>query len=122
MSDQYSLESRRRVIGQVLVCTGCCCGRVERGNPAVPVDWLKRQWRNLGLLKHLHLTISGCLGPCDLVNVVAIVGPTATTWLGGLDHQDHFAALLDWAVHSVRDNVLVELPLLLADCQFERFK
>ena len=73
------LSTKRRVIAHVLVCQGCCCGRVERGLPEVPVEWLKQERRKRGLLKRVHLNISGCLGPCDVPNVVAIVAQGRTT-------------------------------------------
>ena len=38
----------------------------------MPVEWLKTEWRRRGLLKNIQLTISGCLGPCDVPNVVLI--------------------------------------------------
>jgi hypothetical protein len=38
----------------------------------VPVEWLKQEWRKRGLLKHVQPSVSGCLGPCDVPNVVAI--------------------------------------------------
>ena len=63
-------ETKRRVIGQLIVCQGCCCGATYKGRPEVPAEWLKTEWRKRGLLKRVHLTISGCLGPCDVPNVV----------------------------------------------------
>lgn len=65
------LTTKRMVIRQVVVCSGCYCGAVNRDKPEVPVDWLKRDWRSRGLLKNIQLTISGCLGPCGLHNGVA---------------------------------------------------
>jgi len=72
MPQAKTLTTKRLVIGQVLVCQGCCCGAVERGRPEVPAEWLKAEWRRRGLLKRLQLTISGCLGPCDVPNVVVV--------------------------------------------------
>jgi hypothetical protein len=97
MTPIQSLETKRKTIGQVLACVGCCCGRTDRGKPPVPVDWLKAEWKQRKLLKTIQLTISGCLGPCDLVNVVCLVTPQRTVWLGGLTEQEHFDALLGWA-------------------------
>ena len=67
---------------QVLVCIGCCCGRVDRGKPEVPVDWLKAQWKAARLNPYIQLTISGCLGPCDLPNVVAVLTAAGQQWIG----------------------------------------
>jgi hypothetical protein len=33
-----TLATKRLVIGQVIVCSGCCCGAVSRGKPEVPID------------------------------------------------------------------------------------
>ena len=39
------LETKSRVIGQMIVCHGCCCGATLKDRPAVPADWLKDEWR-----------------------------------------------------------------------------
>ncbi|HEX9004695.1 MAG TPA: (2Fe-2S) ferredoxin domain-containing protein [Blastocatellia bacterium] len=122
MNSILSLETKRKTIGQVLVCVGCCCGRTDRGKPPVPVDWLKSEWKARKLLKTIQLTISGCLGPCDLVNVVCLIAPQRTVWLGGLTEQKHFDALLEWATQSAAANKLLPLPALLAEPEFERFQ
>ena len=94
------LTTKRKVIAQVFVCQGCCCGQVERGRPPVPAEWLKQEWRKRGLLKRVQLTISGCLGPCDVPNVVVIVAQQKTVWLGNISRQDQYQSLLDWASRS----------------------
>lgn len=94
------LTTKRKVIAHVLVCQGCCCGQVERGLPAVPAEWLKQEWRKRGLLKRVHLTVSGCLGPCDVPNVVAIVTEAKTVWLGNISERHQYQSLLDWAARS----------------------
>ena len=58
---------------QVLLCKGCCCGRTDRGLPEVPVDRIKATWKAEKLNRVVQLTISGCLGPCDLPNVAVVV-------------------------------------------------
>jgi len=64
--------------------SGCCCGNTERGLPDVPVEQLKSEWRKRGLLKRIQLTISGCVGPCDVPNVVVITTAGGTQWLGNV--------------------------------------
>ena len=53
--------------GHMFVCNGCCCGRTEKGFPALPLDEFKRQWKERGIRRRFHLTISGCLGPLSIV-------------------------------------------------------
>ncbi|HTC93559.1 MAG TPA: (2Fe-2S) ferredoxin domain-containing protein [Terriglobales bacterium] len=105
-----ALKTKRLVIGQLSVCTGCCCGQTERGLPPVPVEWLKEEWRKRGLLKRLQLSISGCLGPCDLPNVVVITHSSGTTWLGELTEFNQYHSLVEWASRSKDAGYLLPLP------------
>lgn len=97
------LTTKRLCDAQLLVCAlGCCCGRTDKGKPAVPVEWLKAEWKRRRLNPRVQLTITGCLGPCDLANIVGVVTAEGPLWLGGLHTSEHFEALLDWAsaVHA----------------------
>ena len=69
------ITTRRKTPGQVLIRLGCCCGRMDRERPPVPVDWLKAQWKPHNLYKSAQLTISDCLGLCDVANVVCVIRP-----------------------------------------------
>jgi cobaltochelatase CobN len=109
-------------MGQVLVCSGCCCGRTDKGKPSIPVEWLKNNWKQAGLLKTIQLTFSGCLGPCDLTNVVSILTPQKQIWMGGITDHYQYEALLEWAKSSIEVGYLLDLPEILADHLFERFK
>jgi hypothetical protein len=90
----HPLATKRLVIGHLTVCQGCCCGNTESGRPPVPVEWLKKEWRARGLLKRVQLTISGCLGPCDLPNVVTISNENGTQWFGEITHLRNTVILL----------------------------
>jgi len=96
----HPITTKRLVIGQVSICLGCCCGQTERGKPDVPVEWLKTEWRRLGLLKNIQLTISGCLGPCDVPNVVLIATPEENVWLGNIEHLEQYREIVEWAMRS----------------------
>ncbi|MGA3347146.1 MAG: (2Fe-2S) ferredoxin domain-containing protein [Terracidiphilus sp.] len=104
------LETKRKVIGQMIVCQGCCCGATQKGRPGVPVEWLKDEWRKRGLLKRFQLTVSGCVGPCDLPNVVEINSEAGSQWLGNIADSEQYRALADWAARSVEAGHLLELP------------
>jgi hypothetical protein len=109
-NDEFSLVTKRLVIGQIAVCLGCCCGNTANGRPAVPVDWLKTEWRARGLLKRVQLSISGCLGPCDLPNVVTISNEGGTCWLGGITEFEQYRTLVEWASRSRDAGELLPLP------------
>ena len=115
------VTTKRMVMGQVLVCSGCCCGAVTRGKPEVPVEWLKQEWRSRGLRKNIQLTISCCLGPCDVTNVVRISGPATEIWLGRIDRFELYSNLIDWAAESKERGALLPLPPGLASLRFNPF-
>lgn len=101
---QQSVKTKRHVLAQVVVCKGCCCGRTDRGRPPLPEERLRTIWKKERLLKTIQLTVSGCLGPCDVPNVVQVVTPEGVEWYGRLDEEAHYEALIEWAraCHAAR--------------------
>lgn len=110
LSPPPAITTKRPMLAQISVCNGCCCGHVEKGNPVVPVEWLKNEWKCRGLLKRVHLSISGCLGPCDVPNVVMITGADGVQWLAQITQQRQYAMLADWAEQSRAADRLIPLP------------
>ncbi|MFQ3580556.1 MAG: (2Fe-2S) ferredoxin domain-containing protein [Chloracidobacterium sp.] len=86
----------RVIEGQLFVCQGCCCGQTERGFPAVPLDEYKRQWKERGLRLRIHLTVTGCLGPCPLANVILILFGGETIWLHSINDADAVSTVFDY--------------------------
>ena len=104
-----------------MLCKGCCCGQTDRGLPEVPVERIKAVWKAEKLNRGVQLTISGCLGPCDLPNVAVIVTSAGTQWYGLLDGDGHYDALIAWARTSTVHGALAPLPAGLEAHRFERF-
>jgi cobaltochelatase CobN len=77
-AEPKALTTKVRPPAQILLCKGCCCGKTERGLPEVPVDRIKSVWKAEKLNRGAQLTISGCLGPCDVPNVAVVVTPEGT--------------------------------------------
>ncbi len=113
--------ARGRVLGQIVFCEGCCCGRTEKGFEPFPRGWIKQRWKDEKLNKAVQLTISGCLGPCDLANVFCVISPKGMQWFGGLQEQWQYELFVDWANASRDAGVLLELPAELNRHRFERF-
>lgn len=110
MNEREAITPKRLMLGQISICDGCCCGKAEKGHPAIPIQWLKQEWKVRGLLKRVHLTICGCLGPCDVPNVVMITSSEGTQWLARLSSRHHYAMLADWAEQSKDADKLLPLP------------
>ena len=104
---------------RVVVCSGCCCGRVDRGHSEVPVDALNSAWEKHDLENSIGLMISGCLGPCKMHNVSLILVGGEKIWLGGLSEEAHFEALVEWAMDVSQNGASVKLPEILNKQIFE---
>jgi cobaltochelatase CobN len=89
--------------------------------PEVPVERLKAIWRREKLNRTIQLTISGCLGPCDVPNVVMILTPAGSEWLGLIDGDADYDLLIEWARACDSDDALVPLPERLLAHRFHRF-
>jgi len=66
--------------------------------------------------------VSGCLGPCDLVNVVCVITEKGQTWLGGLSEFRHYEMLADWVQETIdRNHPSIPLPESLQKFIFQRY-
>ena len=115
------MRTLRQPLAQLMFCEGCCCGRTDRGKPALPTDKLKAAWRAGQLNQTVQLTISGCLGPCDLTNVTLALTPTGQVWLGELEGEAVYDALIGWARDCHAAGEVVPLPAVLDAHRFERW-
>jgi cobaltochelatase CobN len=107
--------------GHLFICNGCCCGRTEKGFPELPLDDFKRQWKKRGIRRRLHLTISGCLGPCPLANVVLLQFRGQSMWFHSINQLEDVNLIYDY----VESMLLIEGPLdppdKLMSRRFERY-
>ncbi len=116
------LDTKRRVIGQLIVCQGCCCGATQKNRPNVPVEWMKDEWRKRGLLKRFQLTVSGCVGPCDAPNFVVVNSDAGSQWFGDITQFNQYLSLVEWATRSVDAGHLLELPREFEDRQLRPWR
>ena len=111
----------RVVEGQLLVCKGCCCGNTERGHAAVPLDRFKREWKERGIRLRIHLTISGCLGPCTVSNVVMLIYKSSTVWFHSINSENDVVQIYDY-LERLLDSGQFDLPTnSLAEKVFQRY-
>jgi cobaltochelatase CobN len=115
------VKKTRVLEGQLLVCQGCCCGNTERGHPALPLDDFKRQWKERGIRLRVHLTVTGCLGPCPLANVVLILFAGESVWLHSINTAEHVTAIYDHLEAMLEAEKYLPPAGILANCHFNRF-
>ena len=115
-------ECEVRVLdGHLFVCNACCCGNVERGFPEVPLEEFKSQWKARGIRRRVHLTVSGCLGPCAVANVVLLILYGRVVWLHSIDSPHQVKAIYDFIERSLAAEECLPLDESLALYEFDRF-
>jgi cobaltochelatase CobN len=107
--------------GHLFVCQGCCCGQTDKGFPALPLDEFKRQWKERGIRRRFHLTISGCLGPCPLANVVMIQFRGRTVWLHSINSPADVTLIYSYVERMLLGERYLDPPAELAERHFQRY-
>ena len=99
-------------------CTGCCCGRTDRGYAAAPVDTYKSEWLGRKLRQAVHLTKAGCLGPCALANVASLVFDGRSIWFHSVNTPWHVRLIYDYIESMLKADRYVPPPPDLAEYVF----
>jgi cobaltochelatase CobN len=107
--------------GHLFVCQGCCCGRTEKGFPALPLEEFKRQWKERGIRRRFHLTISGCLGPCPLANVILIIFRGHSVWLHSINSPEDVSLIYGYVERMLLEESYLDPPPGLAERRFDRY-
>jgi nitrile hydratase accessory protein len=107
--------------GHLFVCNGCCCGRTDKGFPPLALEDFKRQWKQRGIRRRLHLTISGCLGPCPLANVVLLQFRGRSMWFQSINQPEDVNSIYDYVEQMLIAETVLEVPDTLKTRLFERY-
>jgi nitrile hydratase accessory protein len=107
--------------GHLFICNGCCCGRTEKGFPPLALHEFKRQWKQRGIRRRFHLTISGCLGPCPLANVVLLQIYGRSLWFHSINQPEDVDLIYDYVERALLAEVALDLPDALKSRLFERY-
>lgn len=108
--------------GQLFVCSlGCCCGRTDKGFAPVPQDLHHQEWERRKLRNQVHLTQSGCLGPCSLANVVLLMFDGHPLWFHSINDENLVIAIYNYIEAMVRADGFIEPPPVLLPLLFDGF-
>jgi len=99
-------------------CTGCCCGRTERGYAPAPVETYKNEWIGRKLRNVVHLTKAGCLGPCALANVASLVFDGRAIWFHSVNTPWHVRIIYDYIESMLKADRFLPPPADLAEYAF----
>ena len=114
-----------RLAGNLFVCakqTGsCCCGWAEKGRmPFEPSLW-GDEWERRRIRNRLHLTLSGCLGPCAAGNNALLQIHGRSIWLKDLNDPALVPLVYDYAEAMLAAGRVLPPPPALTDHVYERY-
>src|SRR5689334_10866457 len=78
-----------QLAGMLLVCArqhgSCCCGWDEKGRLPFELALWSEEWERRRIRNRLHLTFTGCLGPCAVGNNALLQLFGRSIWLKDLN-------------------------------------
>jgi len=103
--------------GNLFVCAqangSCCCGWGEKGRAPINHALYEAEWERRKIRNKLHLTFTGCLGPCAVGNNALLQLFGQSIWLKDLNDDSLIPAIFDYIeamLHAER--VLTPHPAL----------
>ena len=108
--------------GHLLVCSkGCCCGLTDRGFAAVPEDLYHQEWERRKLRNRVHLTQSGCLGPCTMANTALLTFDGHPIWFQSVNTEHLILAIFDYIEAMLDADTYLPPPPHLTDYIFDYY-
>ena len=74
-----------------------------------------------GIRRRFHLTISGCLGPCPLANVILVFFSGRSAWFHSINAPEDVTLLYDYVERMLLAERYLDPPSELAGRLFERY-
>ncbi len=112
--------------GQLFVCTrqngSCCCGWEEKGRLAFdPISLWGEEWERRKIRNRLHLTFTGCLGPCAAGNNALLQIHGRSIWLKDLNDPVLVPLVFEYAQAMLAAGMVLPPPEELRDHVYERY-
>jgi cobaltochelatase CobN len=114
-----------RVSGNLFVCSrengSCCCGWEEKGRMPFDNSLWSDEWERRKIRHRLHLTFTGCLGPCIAGNNALLQLHGRSIWLKDLNTREAVSAVFDYAEAMLLAGVIQPPPAALEGHVYERY-
>ena len=111
--------------GNLFVCSrahgNCCCGWTEKGRAPVNVNLYEVEWERRKLRNKLHLTFTGCLGPCAVGNNALLQIFGQPIWFKDLNGDHYVPAIFDYVEMMLEAGRVVAPPSMLEGHVFARY-
>lgn len=111
--------------GNLFVCSkangNCCCGWEEKGRAPVNNGLYEAEWERRKIRNKLHLSFTGCLGPCATGNNALLQLFGQSIWLKDLNDDRYIPAIFDYIEAMLREHRVLPPPPELAEHVFARY-
>lgn len=111
--------------GTLLVCSqahgNCCCGWAEKGRAPVNNALYSAEWERRKIRNKLHLSFTGCLGPCAVGNTALLQIFGQSIWLKDLNGDHYIPLLFDYIEAMLAAGHALPPPDPLAEHVYARY-
>jgi YHS domain-containing protein len=114
-----------QLLGNLFVCSkangNCCCGWAEKGRMPFDNSLWSEEWDRRRIRNRLHLTFTGCLGPCAVGNNALLQLHGRSIWFKDLNDAALVPAVFDYAETMLTAGQVLAPPERLHDHVYERY-
>lgn len=114
-----------QVVGNLFVCSkangNCCCGWAEKGRMPFDNALWSEEWERRRIRNRVHLTFSGCLGPCAVGNNALLQIHGQSIWFKDLNSPTFAPAVFDYIEAMLAAGDVLPVPALLTDHVYQRY-
>jgi YHS domain-containing protein len=111
--------------GNLLVCSkahgNCCCGWTEKGRAPVNVALYEQEWERRKIRNKVHLTFTGCLGPCAVGNNALLQLFGRSIWFKDLNGDEYIPAIFEYIEAMLSAGHVLPPPPALSEHVYERY-
>lgn len=114
-----------QLAGNLFVCAkangNCCCGWAEKGRMPFDNTLWSDEWERRRIRNRVHLTFSGCLGPCAVGNNALLELYGQSIWFKDLNDPSLAPAVFDYIEAMLAANAVLAPPEALEDHVYQRY-
>jgi len=114
-----------QMAGNLFVCSrangNCCCGWAEKGRMPFDNALWSDEWERRKLRSRVHLTFSGCLGPCAVGNNALLQLHDRSIWFKDLNDPSLAPRVFDYIEEMLASGSVLPVPGALAGHVYERY-
>jgi YHS domain-containing protein len=111
--------------GNLLVCSkahgNCCCGWTEKGRAPVNTALYSEEWERRKIRNKVHLSFTGCLGPCAVGNNALLQIFGQSIWFKDLNGDQYVPMIYDYIESMLDAGHALPPPENLVDHVYARY-